>query len=198
MLGSILSVPERLSIYPSSDGRSEDSLRANQSTDPSVRSRGSYRHRDESITRRDPHRGLRRLSHSPIQLSDKADGPHSHYLSAGDVLPPRLRNSGGTGPDLDPRYNSSGNLKLDRSDFISHVEPLPLRHGGSLLDRLSMDNKDRGLPTHFLAGTSLQDRLVPSKRDRDEMMMYSEASSGRVLGERPQDLEEGESKRAKK
>jgi len=60
-----------------------------------------------------------------------------------------------------------------------------------------MDNKDRGLPTDSLAGTSLRDRLVPSKRDRDEMM-YTEASSGRGLGEMPQDLEGSESKRAKK
>jgi len=96
--------------------------------------------------------------------------------------------------DLDPRYNSSGDLKLDCSDFISRVEPLPLRRGGSLLDRLSMDNKDRGLPTDSLAGTSLRDRLVPSKRDRDEMMY----SDGRGLGEMLQDLEGSESKRAKK
>jgi hypothetical protein len=141
---------------------------------------------------------LRRLSRSPIHLPPDADGPHSRHLSAGDDLP--SRQSGGTGPDPDPRFSSSGDLKisaLDRSDFISRVEPPPLRRGGSLLDRLSMDNKDRGLPTDSLASTSLRDRLVLSKRDRDEMM-YSEASSGRGLEERPQGLEGSEPKRAKK
>jgi len=198
--GSILSVPGRLSTYPSSDGRSEFSFRANQNIDPPARSRGSFRQRDESLTRRDPQRGLKRLSHSPIQLPPDGVGPHSHLSSAGVVPPSHLRKSGGTGPDLDPRFSSSGDLNIsasDRSDFISRVEPPPLRRGGSLLDRLSMDNKDRGLSTDSLAGTSLRDRLVPSKRDRDEMM-YSEASSGRGLGERPQDFEGSELKRAKK
>jgi hypothetical protein len=195
--GSMLSsVPERLSTYPSSDGRSDVGFRPGQTTDLPARTRGSYR--DEPILRRDSHRVMRQLSSSPVHRSP--DEAHSHHSSAGDdPFPPRLRKSGGPGPDTDARFSSSGN-PMDRSDFISRVEPPPLRRGGSLLDRLSLDNKDRSFPPASIPvlGASLRDRLVPSKRDRDEMMMNSDAISGRGFEEKIQDLEGNDAKRARK
>ena len=194
--GSMLStVPERLSTYPSSDGRSEVSFRPSQNADPPARSRGPYR--DEPKTRWDSHRVTRQLLYSPVHLSpNEADDPHSRHSSGDDdPLSPRLRKAG----DIDARFSPSGKSILDRSDFISRVEPPPLRRGGSLLDRLSLDNKDRGLPPDSLPilGASLRDRLVPSKRDRDEMM-NSEAISGRGFEEKLPDLEGSDSKRARK
>jgi len=99
-------------------------------------------------------RQLTRL-HNPVHNGVDLISPTS---SAGNVPPSHLQKSGGTGPDLDHRFSSSGDLNIsasDRSDFISCVEPPPLRCGRSLLDRLSMDNKDRGLSMDSLAGSSL-------------------------------------------
>lgn len=177
-------LPDKLSAYPSEVG-----IYSSQNVDPSAKSRGSYRHKDES-TGREPHKVLRQLSYSPKQPPDEADG--SLLSPGGDSL--RRRKSGGAGPNVDARL---GDSSIDRSDFISRVEAPPLRRGGSLLDRLSIADKDCDLSADSLlvSSTSLRDRLVPSKRDRDEMM-NNEGSSGR--GEISQDFEGNESKRAKK
>jgi hypothetical protein len=58
------------------------------------------------------------------------------------------------------------------SSQYSQQRPVILKRGGSLLDRLSLDHNDDTKGTGMPWSSSLRERVqVPSKRDRDEMMM---------------------------
>lgn len=184
-------VPERSSTFPSTDSNISG-FHASRKPDLPPKPRGPYIDRDDPTLRRE---SRRLLHYSPRRPLDEIDAPYSY--PAGDPLPPRLRKSlpGGADPNMDARYDSSGDSKrspISRADFLSRVEPPSLRRGGSLLDRLS--SVDHGLVAE---SPSLRDRLIPSKRDRDEMMNSEGSSSRGGHAEQLQD-EGSESKRAKR
>ena len=110
--------------------------------------------REPSASRSSKHR-VRPGSHSvqnyPDDIPVRLEGSGEHWPSDGSRGAERTRD------ELAPRSNSH------------HRRPTPSRRGGSLLDRLSLDN---AAGSSGMSSPSLRDRvqIVPSKRDREEMV----------------------------
>ncbi|KAF9527432.1 hypothetical protein CPB83DRAFT_856162 [Crepidotus variabilis] len=117
---------------------------------------------------------------------------------SGDPLPPRLRKAI---PSPEPKKTRPEDLSAppeDRSSFLERVErPASLRRSESLLDRMNSDDPSRrGMDNSATSPSqSLRERMVPTKRDHDEMR----AESRYTGADRPYDADDGhEMKRSRK
>ena len=119
-------------------------------------------------------------SSKPVRI--RRPGPQS-LQSHPDDFPMR--------PEAPPdRWPSNGDRGEERSrdepaprTHSHHQRPAPSRRGGSLLDRLSLDN------TSSMSSPSLRERvqIIPSKRDRDEMAGNNAAGGDVDLDDAGQD-----------
>ena len=97
--------------------------------------------------------------------------PGSHSVqNYPDDIPVRLEGSGEHWPSDGSRGMERTRDELAPRSNNHHRRPMPSRRGGSLLDRLSLVDNVAG--SSSMSSPSLRDRvqIVPSKRDREEMV----------------------------
>lgn len=92
------------------------------------------------------------LPNQPDDFSMQSEGPSEHWRS-----------------DNGPGEERREDMEMGSQAPNHQQRPTPSRRGGSLLDRLSLDDNGPPLPA-IVPQPSLRDRVqVPSKRDRDEL-----------------------------
>ncbi|KAJ3508513.1 hypothetical protein NLJ89_g5713 [Agrocybe chaxingu] len=97
------------------------------------------------------------------RLSTSTDRPprHRKYFDAADARPP---------VSFPPEFSSNSYGRETEDNYkASNARDKPIKRGQSLLDRLSFAD-DNSLASPEVPTQSLRDRLVPSKRDRDDML----------------------------